>query len=40
MMLSCNSTNASIWGLAVSWKNVPQGLGESQLIKMLEKIIN
>jgi len=31
-MLSCNSTRASICGLALSWKYNPQALGASQLI--------
>jgi hypothetical protein len=30
MILSCSSTNASICGLALSWKYKPQGLGASQ----------
>jgi hypothetical protein len=29
-MLSCNSTSASICGLALSWKYKPQALGASQ----------
>ena len=32
MTLSCNSTKASICGLAESWKYKPQGLGASQVI--------
>jgi hypothetical protein len=32
MILSCNSTKASICGLTVSWKYSPQALGASQLI--------
>jgi hypothetical protein len=32
MILSCNSTNPSIWGVALSWKYNPQGLGASQIL--------
>ena len=32
MMLSCNSTKPSIWGLPLSWKYIPHGLGASQRI--------
>jgi hypothetical protein len=36
-MLSCNSTSASICGLALSWKYNPQALGASQLISGVKK---
>jgi len=41
MILSCNSTSASICGLALSWKYNPQGLGASHREKenKLEKDI-
>jgi hypothetical protein len=34
-MLSCNSTRASICGLALSWKYNPQALGASQITSVL-----
>ena len=30
MILSCNSINPSIWGVALSWKYNPHGLAASQ----------
>ena len=36
MILSCNSTNPSIWGVALSWKYNPQGLGASQILNILK----
>jgi hypothetical protein len=37
-MLSCNSTSASICGLALSWKYNPQGLGASQFSTPSNKV--
>jgi hypothetical protein len=31
--LLCNSSKASIWGVALSWKNKPQGSGLSYCVK-------
>jgi hypothetical protein len=31
-MLLCNSSKASIWGVALSWKNKPQGSGLSYFV--------
>jgi hypothetical protein len=36
MILSCNSTNPSICGVALSWKYKPQGLGASQKLNILK----
>jgi len=36
MILSCNSTNPSICGVALSWNYKPQGLGASQNLNRLK----
>jgi hypothetical protein len=36
MILSCNSTNPSICGVALSWKYNPQGLGASQILNIFK----
>jgi hypothetical protein len=39
-MLSCSSIKASIWGLAVSWKYKPQGLGTSHVLCHVSNILD
>jgi hypothetical protein len=39
MILLCNSSKASIWGVALSWKNKPQGSGLSYFVKKFLYIV-